>query len=107
MLALELAQPSEESGEDRTKSKERAKKTYAQGVNVTRIGVGKYVNPDVFVRYAQGLGTSAERDISVEWRLNKILLLKGQTLQRRITSSPSLSTAESEYNMDLRARFDF
>jgi len=60
VLAFELAQPSEESGEDRTKSKERAKKTYAQGVNVTRelmtsVRIGKTPSVKKIKRVVQGI----------------------------------------------------
>jgi autotransporter translocation and assembly factor TamB len=76
------------------------------GADVTTVGVGKYVTPDVFVKYAQGLNASTDRELSVEWRLNKVLLLTGET-RHRLPTSPGTTAVESESNIDLKARWEF
>ena len=60
VLAFELAEPAQESGEDRTKSKEKAKKTYSQSVNVTKelmtsIRIGKTPSIKKIKRLVQGI----------------------------------------------------
>lgn len=72
----------------------------------TLVGVGKYVGPDLFVRYAQGLGASTDRELSVEWRLNRIFLVRGES-RRRISTSGGVNTSDSENNIDLKMRLTF
>jgi len=60
VLAFQLEQPAEESGEDRNKSKEKAKKTYAQGVSVTKelmhsVRIGKTPSVKKIKRVVQGI----------------------------------------------------
>ncbi len=72
----------------------------------TLVGVGKYVGPDLFVRYAQGLGATTDRELSVEWRLNRIFLVRGES-RRRISTSGSVNSTDSENNLDLKMRLTF
>ncbi|HJQ19641.1 MAG TPA: HD domain-containing phosphohydrolase [Gemmatimonadaceae bacterium] len=58
--AFELGEPSEESAEDRTKSRERAKKTYSQSVTVTKelmgsVRIGKSPSIKKIKRVVQGI----------------------------------------------------
>jgi autotransporter translocation and assembly factor TamB len=56
--------------------------------------VSKWVTPEVSVSYAQGLAGSLEQDLSVEYRLGRLLFLRGELIRRR--------NFEEEYNVDLR-----
>ncbi|HVP38068.1 MAG TPA: translocation/assembly module TamB domain-containing protein [Candidatus Saccharimonadales bacterium] len=79
----------------------------SERIGVSRVGVGKYVTRDVFVRYGQSLTTKEERDLSLEWRLNKYLFLKGQTARRALNANDPSNSLETDYNMDLKLKFDY
>lgn len=36
------------------------------------VGVGRYITPDVFVRYGQSFGGESQGDVDVEWRVNRV-----------------------------------
>jgi HD-GYP domain-containing protein (c-di-GMP phosphodiesterase class II) len=60
ITAFELGEPAEESGEDREKSRERAKRTYAQSVAVTKdlmtsVRIGRSPNLKKIKRVVQGI----------------------------------------------------
>ncbi len=59
-----------------------------------KVSVSKWVTPEVSVRYSQGLSGYQEQDLSVEYRLGRLLFLRGEIIRRR--------TLEEEYNIDLR-----
>ncbi|MBI5835873.1 MAG: translocation/assembly module TamB domain-containing protein [Candidatus Eisenbacteria bacterium] len=73
---------------------------------VSRVGLGKYVTRDLFVRYGQTLSSNAERDLSLEWRLNKYLFLKGQTVRRALGAAEA-DALQTSYNLDLKVKFDY
>ena len=86
------------------------------GLIVPTIGIGRYVTPDVRVRYSQALGTPSTatsgvnvRDLGAEYRISRIFFLTGEILERRTGSSltPTVSQSELEYNLDLRARYEY
>lgn len=60
------------------------------------LSVSKWVTPDVSVRYSQGLAGTQQQDLSMEYRLGRLLFLRGEIIRRRTIS------IEEEYNIDLR-----
>ncbi|MFH0779203.1 MAG: translocation/assembly module TamB domain-containing protein [Candidatus Eisenbacteria bacterium] len=68
-----------------------------------RWGVGKYVTPELFLRYSQGFSRSSERDVSIEYRLSQFLFLRGTIVSRdRLTGRE-----KDEYNLDLRLKYEY
>lgn len=60
-----------------------------------RLSVLKSLTPDVTVSYSQELG-AADQGLSVEYRLGRLLFLRGEVVRRRATE------LREEYNIDLR-----
>ncbi len=67
------------------------------------LGLGKYVTPALYLRYARDFSGTAERTISAEYRVTRYLLLKGEQVQR----PNQKDRAESQYNLDLKVRFEY
>ena len=65
------------------------------------VGVGKYVTPTLYLRYARDFSGTAEQTISAEYRVTRYLLLKGEQVQR-----PKSTTPEA-YNLDLKIRLEY
>lgn len=83
---------------------------------VPKLGFGYYLSRDVRVRYSQvvgGYGTTGQsvdiRDLGAEYRINKIFFLTGEVVERRNGSllAPGTPQSEVEYNVDLRARYEY
>ncbi|UCF77674.1 MAG: translocation/assembly module TamB domain-containing protein [Candidatus Eiseniibacteriota bacterium] len=68
-----------------------------------RWGVGKYITPELYLRYSQGLTRTSERDVSVEYRLSELLFLRGEVVSRdRFTGSE-----RDKYNLDLKLKYEY
>lgn len=68
-----------------------------------RWGLGKYITPELYLRYSQGLTRTSERDVSVEYRLSELLFLRGGVTSRdRFTGRE-----KDEYNLDLRLKYEY
>ena len=68
-----------------------------------RWGLGKYITPELYLRYSQGLTRTSERDVSVEYRLSDLLFLRGGVVSRdRFTGRE-----RDEYNLDLRLKYEY
>jgi hypothetical protein len=67
------------------------------------VGLGKYVTPALYLRYSRDFSGTAERKISAEYRVTRHLLLKGEQVQRPAQKD----RAESQYNLDLKIRFEY
>ncbi|MBN1503544.1 MAG: translocation/assembly module TamB domain-containing protein [Candidatus Eisenbacteria bacterium] len=72
-------------------------------LNELRWGLGKYVTPELYLRYSQGLVRSSERDVSIEYRLSELLFLRGG-----VTSKDRLTGKDrDEYTLDLRLKYEY
>ena len=72
-------------------------------LNELRWGLGKYVTPEVYLRYSQGLVRSSERDVSIEYRLSELLFLRGGVVSKdRLTGKD-----KDEYTLDLRLKYEY
>jgi translocation and assembly module TamB len=87
-----------------------------RGKPVPQIGINRYFTPEFRVRYSQVLGSPSSgaiglnvRDLGAEYRISRIFFLTGEILERRTGSSstPTVSQSELEYNLDLRARYEY
>ncbi len=65
------------------------------------VGVGKYVTPELYLRYSRDFSGTAEQSISAEYRVTRYLLLKGEQVQRPTSTTPK------EYNLDLKLRLEY
>ncbi|MDX2472716.1 MAG: translocation/assembly module TamB domain-containing protein [Candidatus Krumholzibacteria bacterium] len=66
------------------------------------IGVGKYIGPDLYLKYAQGIRGMDDLDLIVEYQINRHLLLQSE-IRRRLDENQG----ESTYNLDLKYRFEY
>jgi len=71
----------------------------------TRISVGRSLSSRLFLQYEQGFSTITRREVNLDYRVNKYLLLRSQIInnpQRGIREESS-----SEINFDLKLRYEF
>lgn len=66
------------------------------------IGVGKYLGSDLYIKFAQGLSQTNDRDLMVEYQINNLLLLQFEQ-RRRIDEYQGDAT----YNLDLKYRYEY
>jgi translocation and assembly module TamB len=72
-------------------------------LNELRWGLGKYVTPELYLRYSQGLLKTSERDVSIEYRLSELLFLRGGVISKdRLTGKD-----RDEYTLDLRLKYEY
>lgn len=71
-----------------------------QDASLGRLSIIKDVTPGVTVSYSQELG-APEQGVSVEYRLGRLLYLRGEVNRRRA------SGLREEYNLDLRFWYDY
>ena len=68
----------------------------------TRIAVGKYLFPQLYLKYGQGFSVG-ERDVFLEYQIQRHLLFTTE-VKRRLREA---ATAETEYNFDLKYRVEY
>jgi hypothetical protein len=85
----------------------------------TTVGLSRYFTPDLLLRYSQVVGGGGSGgvatdelnlwDVSAEYRIGRLFFLTGEIIERRVTSSLGSGTPEHEvqYNLDVRARFEY
>jgi autotransporter translocation and assembly factor TamB len=76
--------------------------TVADQGRSTRIAVGKYVLPQLYLKYGQGFSV-AERDVFLEYQIHRHLLFTSEVRQR----VREAAAAETEYNCDLKFRVEY
>ena len=77
----------------------------------TTVGVSRYFTQDLLLRYSQVVGGVDDKnaqsvdylDISAEYRLSRLLFLRGQVTRRK----GSQVTTADQYNLDVRARYEY
>ncbi|RKZ18431.1 hypothetical protein DRQ50_04020 [bacterium] len=65
------------------------------------VGVGKYIGPDLYLKYARGLSVE-DQDIVVEYQINRHLVLQSEMRQRLDENQ-----GQPSYNLDLKYRFEY
>lgn len=70
---------------------------------ISSVGVGKYVTPELYLRYSRDFSGTAERKISAEYRVTRYLLLKGEQIQ----GQQQQGVPETQYNLDLKLRIEY
>ncbi len=81
--------------------------SYVEGSETaeTRISVGRNLSRRLFLRYEQGFSAITRREVNLDYRVNRYLLLRSQ-----IINSPIRGVREesgSEINFDLKLRYEF
>ena len=84
----------------RTRANERS---VAGPIDLGTVGVGKFVTNDLFLKYSQDFSGQSEQQITAEYRVTRHLLLRGQQILGRQSSSQS----EQEFNLDLKIRVEY
>ena len=69
---------------------------------VGHLGVGKYVTPELYLKYSRDFSGSAEQKISAEYRVTRYLLLRGEQVHRS-----TKDRSEQLYNLDLKVRLEY
>jgi autotransporter translocation and assembly factor TamB len=64
--------------------------------------VGKYVTPELYLKYSRDFSGSAEQKISAEYRVTRYLLLRGEQVHRS-----TKDRSEQLYNLDLKVRLEY
>jgi autotransporter translocation and assembly factor TamB len=82
------------------KSGQATTRSAAGAPTIGAVGVGKYVTPELYLRYSRDFSGTAEQSISAEYRVTRYLLLKGEQ------KSPTATTPK-EYNLDLKLRLEY
>lgn len=65
-------------------------------------GVRKYVTPELSLQYRQGLSATYQQNLAVEYRLGRIVLLRGAFIRY-----PQEASGVQEYNLDLKIRREY
>ena len=71
---------------------------------VSMVGVGKYVTPELYLKYSRDFSGVGEEQINADYRFTRHLLIKGQQI-RRPPATQDLPT--TEYSLDLKVRLEY
>jgi autotransporter translocation and assembly factor TamB len=77
------------------------------------LGIGKYVTPELYVKYSRNFSGTAEQmqSLSAEYRVTRHLLLRGEQVRPRssntIVSGASQALGKEQYNLDLKVRLEY
>jgi len=71
---------------------------------VSMVGVGKYVTPDLYLKYARDFSGTGEEQVNADYRFTRHLLLKGQQIRRTTTTQ---GQEPQEYSIDLKVRLEY
>ena len=72
---------------------------------VSMVGVGKYVTKDLYLKYARDFSGTGEEQINADYRFTRHLLLKGQQINRKASSTGTQDA--QEYSIDLKVRLEY
>jgi hypothetical protein len=77
------------------------------------LGVGKYVTPELYVKYSRDFSSTAEQQqsLSAEYRVTRHLVLRGEQFrpgpQSSTYSTNTVGTNKQGYNLDLKVRLEY
>jgi hypothetical protein len=77
----------------------------SSGSPVSMVGVGKYVTPDLYLKYARDFSGTGEEQINADYRFTRHLLLKGQQINRKASTTGTQDA--QEYSIDLKVRLEY
>lgn len=80
------------------------------GQTIGAIGVGRYVTPELYVKYSRNFSGTAEQaqSFSAEYRMTRHLLLRGEQVRPGPGSMLSLEQRnKQQYNLDLKVRLEY
>lgn len=97
---------------------ERERGGLLQGSGDLVFGVGTYLTPQLAVRYRQrlpgfgrtsGLGVAElfERDVEAEYRLNRFIYVTTEVAQRRSLTGTNANQVGNDFNVNLKARWEY
>jgi len=71
------------------------------------LGIGKYVTPELYVKYSRNFSGTAEQaqTLSAEYRVTRHLLLRGEQIRRGDLVTVPLP--KQQYNLDLKVRLEY
>jgi autotransporter translocation and assembly factor TamB len=73
-----------------------------------RVGVSKWITPDVSVSVSRGLSGTQANDLAVEYRLGRLLFLRGEIISRLYeVDRSSGDRRDEEYNVDLKFWYEY
>ncbi len=84
--------------------------TSPAGTTIGALGFGKYVTPELYVKYSRNFSGNAEQvqSLSAEYRVTRHLLLRGEQIRPGPGSQLNPTHLEKEqYNLDLRVRLEY
>jgi len=70
---------------------------------ISAVGVGKYVTPEIYLKYTRAFSAEAEEEINADYRITRSLFLKGQQIRR----PTGQDRPQQEYNVDLKVRLEY
>lgn len=74
----------------------------------TMVAIGKYLSEGLYVKYKQGLSISTARQIEVEYRLSRRVLIRSEIIRHSEKALPGQSSRSSdEVNLDIKLRWEF
>ncbi|MDI6808003.1 MAG: translocation/assembly module TamB domain-containing protein [Candidatus Eisenbacteria bacterium] len=68
-----------------------------------QVGVGKYLTPELYMKYSQGLAVLSQQDVLLEYRVSNLVFLNGRVAKKRVLKG----SEEYEYNLDLRFKVEY
>ena len=74
------------------------------------LGIGKYVTPELYVKYSRNFSGTAEQaqSLSAEYRVTRHLLLRGEQIRRGdLVSAGASLLPKQQYNLDLKVRLEY
>ena len=80
-----------------------SEKSVGGPIDLGLVGVGKFVTPDLFLKYSNDFSAESEQQITAEYRVTRHLLLRGQQILGRQSGNKS----EQEFNLDLKIRVEY
>ena len=88
--------------------------TNQAGTTIGLLGVGKYVTPELYVKYSRDFSGTAEQtqSLSAEYRVTRHLLLRGEQFRTgssstAASSSSAVGSNKQGYNLDLKVRLEY
>ena len=74
----------------------------------TMVAIGKYLSEGLYVKYKQGLSISTARQIEVEYRISRRVLIRSEIIRHSEKALPGQSRRSSdEVNLDIKLRWEF
>jgi hypothetical protein len=72
------------------------------------VALGRYLSPDLYLKYRQGLSYTTEREVEVEYRVSNIVLLRSEILRHSAgLSGSSRRQTTDEINFDIKFRWEY